>query len=45
LVIICEHAEQEGLAFLAMNNYQKRLQVCAVKSPEFGDLRMSNQYH
>jgi len=39
LVIICEHAEQEGLAFLAMNNYQKRLQVCAVKSPEFGDLR------
>lgn len=36
LLIICEDAEQQGLAFLAMNNYQKRVQVCVVKSPEFG---------
>lgn len=39
LLIICEDAEAEGLAFLAMNNYQKRVQVCVVKSPEFGDLK------
>jgi len=40
LVIICEDAEQEGLAFLAMNNYQKKLQVCVVRSPEIGQARM-----
>lgn len=39
LLIICEDAEQEGLAFLAMNNYQKRIQVCVVKSPEFGEMK------
>lgn len=39
LLIICEDAEQEGLAFLAMNNYQKRVRVCVVKSPEFGEIR------
>jgi len=39
LLIICEDAEQEGLAFLATNNFQKRIQVCAVKSPEFGDFK------
>lgn len=39
LFIVCEDAEQEGLAFLAMNNYQKRISVCIVKSPEYGDAR------
>jgi chaperonin GroEL len=39
LVIICEDAEGEGLAFLAMNNIQKRVQVCVVKSPSFGEAR------
>lgn len=39
LLIICEDAEQEGLAFLAMNNYQKRISVCVVKAPEFGEAR------
>ena len=39
LVIICEDSDEEGLAFLTMNNIQKRVQVCVVKSPEFGELR------
>lgn len=39
LLVICEDAEAEGLAFLAMNNYQKRIQVCVVKAPEFGEAR------
>src|SRR5690348_3691200 len=39
LLIICEDADEEGLAFLAMNNLQKRVMVCVVKSPEFGDNR------
>lgn len=39
LLIICEDSDEEGLAFLAMNNIQKRVQVCVVKSPEFGDAR------
>ncbi len=39
LVIICEDSEQEGLAFLAMNNYRKNINVCVVKSPEFGDMK------
>lgn len=42
LVIICEDADEEGLAFLAMNNHQKRIRVCVVKSPEFGTLRLEN---
>lgn len=37
LLIICEDAESEGLAFLAMNNYQKKIQCCVVKSPEIGN--------
>lgn len=40
LLIICEDADDEGLAFLAMNNYELRIRVCVVKSPEFGYLRM-----
>ncbi len=39
LLIICEDAEGEGLAILAMNNIQQRVRVCVVKAPEFGDLR------
>lgn len=39
VLIICDDVEDEGLAFLAMNNYQQRIKVCAVKSPEFGDGR------
>lgn len=39
IVIICEDAEQEGLAFLAMNTIQGRIQCCVVTAPEFGDLR------
>jgi len=39
LLIICEDADGEGLAMLAMNNLQQRIRVCIVKSPEFGDLR------
>lgn len=39
LLIICEDAEEEGLAYLGINTYNKRFRVCAVKSPEFGNLR------
>lgn len=39
LLIICEDAEEEGLAYLAINSYQQRFRACAVKSPEFGNLR------
>lgn len=39
LLIICEDSAEEGLAFLAMNNIQNRVRVCAVKAPSFGDGR------
>lgn len=39
LLIICEDSEEEGLAYLAINSYQQRFRACAVKSPEFGNLR------
>ena len=39
LLIICEDADEEGLAFLAKNNIAKTAIVCAVKSPAFGDER------
>lgn len=39
LVIICEDSDEEGLAYLAINSYQQRFRACAVKSPEFGNLR------
>lgn len=39
LVIICEDAIEEGLAYLAINSYQKRFRACVVKAPEFGTLR------
>lgn len=38
LLIICEDAEGEGLATLAMNN-GRSIQICVVKSPSFGDQR------
>lgn len=39
LFIICEDAEEEGLAYLAINSYQQRFRACVVKAPEFGNLR------
>lgn len=39
ILIICEDADEEGLAFLAMNTIQGRIQCCIVKSPSFGDSR------
>jgi chaperonin GroEL len=39
LLIICEDSAEEGLAFLAMNNIQKRIMCCVVKSPAFGDAK------
>lgn len=39
LLIVCEDSDGEGLATLAMNNIQKRIQVCVVKSPGFGEQR------
>lgn len=35
LLIICEGAEDEGLAYLAINNVRQNLRVCVVKSPDF----------
>lgn len=39
ILIICEDGDEEGLAFLVMNNIQKRIACCLVKSPSFGDDR------
>lgn len=39
LLIIAEDCDEEGLAYLAINNQRKQIVVCAVKSPEFGNLR------
>lgn len=39
VLIVCEDAEDEGLAFLAMNVMQKRLQCCVVKAPAVGYAR------
>jgi len=39
LLIICEDAVDEGLAFLAMNTIQGRVRVCVVKAPAFGEAR------
>lgn len=38
LLIISEDCVDEGLAYLAINNYNKQISVCAVKSP-FGENR------
>lgn len=39
LLIICEDADEEGLAFLSINNMQGNIRVCVVKSPAFGEAR------
>lgn len=39
LLIICEDAEDEGLAYLGINTYNKNFRACAIKSPEFGKLK------
>jgi chaperonin GroEL len=39
ILIICEDADEEGLAFLAMNTIQGRVQCCIVKSPAIGEAR------
>lgn len=39
LLIICEDAAEEGLAFLAMNTIQGRIRCCVIKSPSFGNER------
>lgn len=40
ILIICEDAEGDGLAFLGMNNVNKAIRTCVVKSPSFGDERL-----
>lgn len=39
VLIICEDASEEGLAFLAMNTLQGRIKCCVVKSPSIGERR------
>lgn len=39
LLIICEDAVEEGLAFMVLNTLQGRVKVCAVKSPSYGEDR------
>lgn len=39
LLIICDDADGEALAALAMNTSAKKIQCCIVRSPEFGDLK------
>jgi chaperonin GroEL len=39
VLIICEDAGEEGLAFLAMNTLQGRVKCCVVKSPGIGERR------
>lgn len=36
ILIICEGAKEEGLAYLAINNHQGRIKCCVVKAPSFG---------
>lgn len=36
LLIVCEGAKEEGLAYLAINNHQARIKCCVVKAPSFG---------
>lgn len=39
ILIVCEKADEEGLAFLVMNTVQGRIQCCVVESPSFGNER------
>lgn len=41
LLIVCEDADEEGLAFLAMNNHAQKIRVCVVKSPSIGTERLN----
>lgn len=36
ILIVCEGANQEGMAYLAINTVQGRIQCCVVKAPSFG---------
>lgn len=40
LVIICDGSQEEGLAFLGMNNLRGVFRCCVVKAPDFGDKRI-----
>jgi chaperonin GroEL len=39
ILIVCDDADGEALASLAMNASHKKIQCCIVRSPEFGDLK------
>lgn len=39
ILIVCEDAIEEGLAFLAMNTVQGRVKCCVVKAPGVGEFR------
>ncbi|HEX2608725.1 MAG TPA: molecular chaperone GroEL [Flavisolibacter sp.] len=39
LLIICEDAVEEGLAFMVLNSLKGMVKVCAVKAPSFGEDR------
>lgn len=39
LLIICEDAVEEGLAFMVLNSLKGTVKVCAVKAPSFGEER------
>lgn len=39
LLIICEDAKEEGLAFIVMNVIRSNLKCCIVKSPSYGNER------
>lgn len=39
LLIICEDAREQGLAFVVSNVIQQRIKCCIVKAPSFGDGR------
>lgn len=39
ILIVCEDADEEGLAFLVRNNIERRIQCCVVKAPAFHDKR------
>lgn len=39
ILIVCEDADDQGLAFLAMNSLQGRVRCCVVKAPAFGEDR------
>ena len=41
LLIICDDADEEGLAFLAMNNHAQKIRVCLVKAPFIGTDRLN----